>query len=121
MGGECLFNSTITGCTGCCPSSKPYCVNGTCSTVSLGAVCGSTGLPFDLCNNPQSLGAVGPTGITPNGMGFFCVNGTCQENPGNLNDQCTPGSCGFIESGILICTPVTTPSIPEMRCLVHTQ
>jgi len=118
VGGECIFNSNGTGCSGCCPVSKPYCVNGICSNVSLGAVCGSIGLPPNLCNTPQSLGAVGPTGISPNGMGFFCVNGKCQENPGNLNDQCTIGSCGFIKQGVLVCTPVTTPSISEMRCLV---
>lgn len=118
-GGDCISNYNGTGGTLICPISRPYCVNGTCSQVSLGAVCGITGLPPDLCSNPQSLGVAGPTGITPNGMGFFCVNGTCQENPGQLNSQCSTGSCGFIENGILVCLPIQTPSIPEMRCLVE--
>lgn len=117
LAGECAFNYNGTGGIKVCPISKPYCVNGTCSSVSLGAFCGSTGLPFDICNNPQSLGSPGITGITQNGMGFFCVNGTCQENPGGLNSLCTPGSCTFIDNGALVCTPVITGSIPEMRCL----
>ena len=118
VGGECTLNSNGTGCTGCCPISRPYCVNGTCSTVSLGAPCGTTGVPPDLCSNPNSLGVVGPTGISQNGMGFFCVNGTCQTDPGELNELCTPGSCGFIQNGALVCVPIVTPTIPEMRCLV---
>jgi hypothetical protein len=65
------------------------------------------------------LGIVGTTGVTPEGMGFFCVNGTCQQSPGGLNDMCTTGSCGFISNGIFVCTSVSTPSIPEMRCLVR--
>lgn len=119
-GGECVFNYNDTDGLKICPLSKPYCVNGICSKVSLGAVCGSSDLPPDLCNNPQALGVVGPTGINPDGMGFFCINGICQENPGELNNLCTQGSCGFIESGILVCTNVDTPSISEMRCLVST-
>lgn len=125
IGGECTrnFDGNSSSCTGlgsCCPGSSPYCVNGKCSSVSLGAICGATGLPEDLCSNPMSLGVPGMTGITPNGMGFFCVNGVCQENPGQLNEQCTAGSCGFIEENMLVCTHVTTPTIPEMRCLVGT-
>ena len=118
IGGECVSNYNGTGGVKVCPISKPYCVNGTCSKVSLGAPCGSANLPADLCNNPQSLGVIGPTGITENGMGFFCVNGTCQETPGDLNDLCSPGSCGFIDTGALICAPISTQSIPEMRCLI---
>jgi hypothetical protein len=119
IGGECIFNHNESQRDNIkvCPVSKPYCVNGTCSSVSLGAFCGSTGLPYDLCNNPQSLGVTGMTGITQDGMGFFCVNGTCQQNPGNLNDLCTPGSCSFIEDGAFVCTPINTTSIPLMRCL----
>src|SRR5437763_5832581 len=74
-GNQCLFNHTGTGCTGCCSVTLPYCVAGICSATSLGAPCGSTDVPFDLCNNPQALGATGMTGVTSNGMGFFCVNG----------------------------------------------
>lgn len=118
IGGECITNHSITGTTGMCPVAKPYCVNGVCSLASLGAICGATGMPYDLCNNPQALGVTGATGTNPTGMGFFCINGFCQESPGELNEQCTPGSCGFIENGILVCTPVETPTIPEMRCLV---
>ena len=119
-GGECTSN--YNGMTGIldlrtCPVSRPYCVNGLCSNVSLGAICGATGMPPDLCSNPAALGVIGPTGITPNGMGFFCVNGTCQQEPGTLNDQCTPGSCAFISNTELVCTSVITPGIPEMRCL----
>lgn len=116
-GGECIANFNGTGGIRVCPVSRPYCVNGTCSTVSLGAVCGATGSPPDLCNNPQALGVIGTTGITPDGMGFFCVNGTCQENPGPLNALCTPGSCEFIENGVLVCRDVPSESIPQMRCL----
>jgi hypothetical protein len=117
IGGECLHNYNGTGGVNVCPVSKPYCVNGTCSKVSLGAICGVTGLPDDLCNNPLSLGVVGQTGITPDGMGFFCVNGICQESPGQLNDLCTSGSCGFIENNAYVCTEVTPPSITQRRCL----
>ena len=115
---ECLYNYNGSGVTGYCQISKPYCVNGLCSNLSEGAVCGATGLPSDLCNNPQSLGVPGVTGISPNGMGFFCVNGICQQNPGLLNNLCTVGSCQFISTGILTCQAVETPSIPQMRCLV---
>jgi hypothetical protein len=117
IGGECISNHNETGGLKVCPVSKPYCVNGTCSAVSLGAICGATGMPYDLCSNPQSLGVTGVTGITQNGMGFYCINGTCQQNPGELNSQCTTNSCQFIENGVLVCTPVETPSISEMRCL----
>lgn len=117
-GGDCSANYNPTGGTEVCSISKPYCVNGICSTTSLGAICGATGMPFDLCNNPQSLGVVGQTGIVQNGFGMFCINGTCQLNPGHLNDQCTIGSCHYIENGILTCIPVQTPSILEQRCLV---
>lgn len=122
IGGECVnnFDSKSISCTNCCPVSAPYCVNGKCSNLSLGAICGVTGLPDDLCNNPMSLGAPGVTGVTSNGMGFFCVNGICQETPGGLNEQCTPGSCEFVNNGILVCTRIDTPSIPEMRCLKNT-
>jgi hypothetical protein len=103
-GGLCAFNYTANGCTGCCPSpSLPYCVNGTCSSTSLGAICGATGMPQDLCNNPSALGVIGQTGISPDGMGFFCVNGTCQLNPGLLNQQCTFNSCQFYNEGTLNC------------------
>lgn len=54
--------------------------------VSLGAMCGNTGLPADMCSNPLSLGAVG---IANNGMGFFYINGTCQSTSGFLNSLCT--------------------------------
>ncbi len=115
-GGECFanYNGTSEGC----PISKPYCSNGICSTSSLGAICGSTGMPSDLCNNPQSLGVIGVTGISPDNMGMFCRNGRCQLNPAQLNDQCTHGSCQFIEDNVLVCLPVETPSILEHRCLV---
>ena len=116
-GGECDHNYQAPGCTGCCPTTSPYCVSGKCSPVSLGAICGATGMPGDLCSNPQSLGVSGPTGITPNGMGFFCVNGTCQNTPGVLNELCTTGSCAFINNTALTCTPVDTPSITLLRCL----
>ena len=79
-GGECAFNYNGTGCLGCCSITNPYCVNGKCSNVSLGAICGGTGLPLDMCSNPLSLGAIGTTGISNNGMGFFCVNGSCQNS-----------------------------------------
>lgn len=116
MGGECISNYDGTGGIRVCPIFRPYCVNGICSTTSLGAVCGATGLPPDLCNNPQSLGVTGITGITSEGMGFFCVNGTCQSNPGQLNSLCTPGSCEFIEEGILVCTETSSNM---MRCLTN--
>ena len=116
-GGECAFNYNGTGCQGCCSPSNPYCVNGKCSNVSLGAICGSKSLPPDMCNNPLSLGSSGTTGITDNGMGFFCVNGTCQNDPGPLNSLCAGDSCAFIYNNSLVCSPVSTPDIIHMRCL----
>lgn len=115
-GNQCFSN--YNGSTGSCPITMPYCVNGTCSPVSLGAICGSANLPPNLCNDPQSLGVTGLTGISPNGMGFFCINGTCQETPGGLNDLCTAGSCEFIENSVFVCVAVETPSIPQMRCMI---
>jgi hypothetical protein len=115
-GGLCAFNYSSTGCTGCCPfPSEPYCVSGKCSANSLGALCGNTGSPPDLCNNPSAL--TGVTGTITDNMGFFCVNGFCQQNPGLLNQQCTPGSCQFLNNNAFICTSVSTPTIMEMRCL----
>lgn len=116
-GGECAFNYNGTGCSGCCTISKPYCVNGICSNTSLGAFCGSTGLPSNMCSNPLSLGAVGTTATSPDGMGFFCINGICQETSGTINELCSGNSCTFIENNILTCTSVSTPSITQMRCL----
>ena len=117
-GGECISNYNGTGGIRVCPVSRPYCVNGICSLASLGAICGASGMPDDLCSNPQSLGVVGPTGVSPNGMGFFCVNGTCQQNPGQLNSLCTPGSCEFIQEGVLICAQTSSSTIPQSRCIV---
>ena len=113
--GECSLNYNGNTGLGSCHVSKPYCVNGTCSTTSLGAICGSSNLPYDLCNNPP--GGAGPTGITPNGMGFFCVNGFCSTHPGQLNNLCTVGSCQ--PGGILQCveTHPSTFTIPQLRCL----
>lgn len=119
-GGECSFNFNGTGCQGCCSISNPYCVNGKCSNSSLGAMCGSTGLPADMCYNPLSLGAVGTTAMSPNNMGPFCVNGFCQQTPGVLNELCSDNSCVFIEGKVLTCTSVSTPSITQMRCLPGT-
>lgn len=117
-GGQCAYNynNEEEPCDLCCSVGLPYCVNGRCSNVSDGAMCGSVNLPSDMCNNPLSLGAIGPTGITPNGMGFFCINGFCQQDPGNLNQQCRGNSCEFISDGTFTCTPVNTPSISQMRC-----
>lgn len=111
-GGECISNYNGTGGIRVCPMTRPYCVNGTCSTTSLGAVCGSPGDPFDLCRNPQALGAPGQTGLAPDGMGFFCVNGLCQNEPGQLNQLCTADSCEFIETGAFVCSNDT------QRCIV---
>ena len=108
-GGECAFNYNGSDCKGCCTVNAPYCVNGKCSDVSLYAICGGNDLPPDMCNNPLSLGAIGTTGITNDGMGFFCVNGTCQNTPGSLNTLCSGDSCEFIHNGALVCT--------HMRCL----
>lgn len=117
-GGACAFHYSVTGCSGCCPvPSEPYCVAGKCSATSLGAMCGSTGSPPNLCNNPSALTGIPNTGISPDGMGFFCVNGTCQEHPGTFNQQCTPGSCQFLTDRAFVCAAVMTPTITEMRCL----
>jgi len=117
VGGDCIYNYNGTGCADCCTVNRPYCVDGICSNVSLGAPCGSTGLPADMCNNPLSLGGIGITGVTSDGMGFFCVNGFCQEDPGTFNNLCSGNSCEFIQEGIFVCTPIATPSITQMRCL----
>jgi hypothetical protein len=118
-GGQCTSNyDGTTGIIdlGSCPISSPYCVDGLCSPVSLGAACGATGQPEDLCNNLQALGIIGQTGISPDGMGLFCVNGRCQSTPGNLNQLCTPGSCLFVENEVFVCVPEPTPSILQSRC-----
>ena len=116
VGGKCVFNYSSNGPTGSCPVNKPYCVDGTCSAVSLGAVCGATGMPYDLCRNRQALGAPGTTGISPNGMGFFCSNGKCQETPGDLNALCSAESCLFSKDGVLSCLPVNNRGVAQMRC-----
>lgn len=113
-GGQCSMNYNNGACTGCCPVSNPYCVNGICSPTSLGAMCGSNNLPDNMCTTAQALGnTTAVTGISPDGMGFFCTNGVCKSRPGRLNELCTSGSC---ETG-LNCLPVMTPTILEMRCL----
>lgn len=117
--GDCVYNYDGSGNPGVCNASKPYCVNGTCSNLSLGAMCG-TG-PVTLCSNPINIGGVGTPGITSAGMGFFCVNGFCQDTPGTLNDLCSDNSsCEYIQNGVLVCAPVTTPNIIQMRCLAST-
>lgn len=116
-GGQCAYNYNGTGCTGCCHVSAPYCVNGICSPVSNGAICGSTGLPVNMCRDPTSLGAIGSLEDEPNGMGFFCVNGRCQTDPGQYNQLCVQGSCEFLESSAFICTGVNGGNIELNRCL----
>lgn len=116
-GDECSFNFQPLGCNGCCPtSSHPYCVDGICSDSSQGAPCGYTGAPSNLCSNPTALIGTGTTGISPDGMGFFCVNGTCQDTPASLNEQCTTGSCEQLEIGAFVCAPEMTPTILQHRC-----
>jgi len=114
IGGECAFNYNGSDCDGCCNRINPYCINGKCSNLSLGAICGSPDLPPDMCNNPLSLGAVGNTGISNDGMGFFCVNGSCQSTPGLFNDLCSGNSCTHIHDTSFTC--INTIS-NQMRCL----
>jgi hypothetical protein len=117
-GGECAFNYSTRGCTGCCPTpAAPYCVSGICQLSSLGAPCGAPGMPPDLCNNPSALTGV-PT-VVPDQMGFFCVNGACATDPGSSNALCTFNSCALIEPGTFTCDLVPTPTTqPQYRCLV---
>jgi hypothetical protein len=119
-GGECTTNYNGNSSfvpLGSCPLANPYCVNGTCQAASLGAACGASGMPADLCNNLQALGIAGQTGFSPDGMGFYCVNGFCQERPGDLNDQCVAGSCATVQGTAFTCAAVSTPSIAQQRCV----
>lgn len=105
--GQCAFNYNKTGSTGSCPyPSAPYCINGICSAISEGALCGAHGDPENLCSNPEVLTGhrFSDSGLNPDGMGFFCVNGRCQMTPGPLNSLCTMNSCAFIDSGALVCS-----------------
>jgi hypothetical protein len=102
-GGLCAFNYKPEGCSGCCPSaSLPYCSEGICSSSSLGSVCGATGMPYDLCNNPQSIGS----NIVKE-LPYFCVNGICSDRLGKLNDFCTANSCEFINGEAFSCNSET--------------
>lgn len=102
IGGECAFNfnGESPPIPLSCNSVNPYCVNGICSKSSDGALCGGTGVPNDLCYNPQSVGGIGgSTGMAP-----FCVNGRCQLSPGLLNQMCTNDeSCQYLSSSHLHC------------------
>jgi hypothetical protein len=103
---ECAFNYNENGGQGTCTNPhKPYCVNGICSATSSGALCGSSSDPPDLCANPFSLThpheLISPN--TPDGMGFFCVNGHCQMQAGTLNDLCSGNSCQYINQTSFIC------------------
>ena len=103
--GQCVFNYNNSPCVGCCPVTAPYCtVAGVCSTVSLGAICGSADLPVNMCADPTSLGAAGVPGLAPNGMGFFCVNGTCTETPGPLNSLCSGTACLTLTEAAFVCS-----------------
>ncbi len=91
---ECIYNYNPTApvTPGVCPADRPYCTQGTCSTSSFMAICGG-GVPGaleDVCYNPA---AVGSTSSEHNNMGFFCTNGYCQGNPGQLNEYCVINSC----------------------------
>lgn len=85
-GGECLNN--YQGGNLSCPKTKPYCVEGVCSTSSLGAVCSTPFSAPNLCSDPAVFGL---TAITEP-VGPFCVDGRCQAEPGQLNQFCTGGS-----------------------------
>lgn len=104
-GGDCSFNydpNVSNSSLGYCPISNPYCVNGKCSPVSLGAICGGSSLPHDICSNPSSLGI---SSISLDGMGFFCVNGICQNTPGPLNSLCSnDSSCMFFQHYSFVCS-----------------
>lgn len=90
VGGQCAFNYSLTGGTGFCPSSlEPYCVDGRCSSNSLGALCGSDRDSSNLCS----------TG------GYFCVNGRCRDSVGTLNQQCSGNACLTVDTTNFICGP----------------
>lgn len=120
---ECAFNhdQNDPDCLGCCPVNKPYCSNGVCSESSLNAFCGATGQPVDLCYNSSALGKESPAGLSPDGMGFSCVNGRCQNPPGNLNQICPSDdnlslpSCKYYNNTQLQCLPSDDPN-SSFRC-----
>lgn len=66
---ECAFNYGQGGSIKSCPSTKPYCSNGICSTQSRGSLCSTS----DSCIN---------LGDVTSSNGWYCVNGTCQDIPG---------------------------------------
>jgi len=102
-GAECLYNYGPHDYS--CPSTLPYCVNGKCSSSSFGAFCGPPFYPFDICYNPQSLGITGNSNTSNNLIGFYCVNGLCNNIPGSLNDNCSFGSCKHINDSSFRCLP----------------
>ena len=98
-GGECVFSYGTEGVSGdgICTEDMPYCAEGKCSRVSEGTLCGGPMLPEDMCSNPISLGVGGSTGVNPDGMGVYCVQGICSTVPGFLNQICVADdSCGFL-------------------------
>jgi hypothetical protein len=97
-GGECAFNYGTTGVegTGVCTIDKPYCSNGICSITSDSSICGGN-VPDGMCSNPLLLGLTGITGVNPDPMGAFCVQGICSTVPGLNNQICLSDSdCGFL-------------------------
>jgi hypothetical protein len=72
-----------------CGADKPYCSNGTCSTIALGSTCSlfreSAGAPTYTACNPYVV----PDSDPPASEVYYCVNSVCAAKAGNRGDTCT--------------------------------
>jgi len=117
--GICLGNICVNSGDGCaynfnpnisgpqyCPSEKPYCGDGQCSTESLGAPCScfeSSSGSSTTCSQFQACNS-GVTGITTT----YCINSVCSLTPGWAGDGCTSN---------FDCAPITgQPNCSNGRC-----
>lgn len=82
---DCLFNNTQGESVAACGADTPFCVQGSCSAVQIGAYCKGQNLSDglnSLCASTIVNGQPSAGGVS------FCVNDFCRGGPGILNENC---------------------------------
>lgn len=100
------INPTINGS---CGSGAPFCSKGTCSTVPLGAPCGSNG---NTCRTAD-LNVSDVTTVTPSPVmySYYCVEGFCSKTPAQYGQGCSvTDDCIYVQSA-------TNSSVSRLQCI----
>lgn len=102
--GKCTDHVCVVNDGGCstskdCSGDTPYCVSGACSSTIIGATCQSGADCFS------------------GGM-YYCVNGTCAQEPGSYGDLCVDDmDCTGYYPNPLVCQSVTVRGQTLKACM----